>query len=240
MSLIATAVAAAMAHKSLLAAAGVKMMAAQPGFSQRTPIPLASLQQFNPNRADQVEGIWQPYYHKVAYAAAGQASLQFFNVAFAGDYTVTNMPAASFFPAPTAFLVKAIMLNFIPGSTTSQVGTAATRAQNNWIDAVAVANAGYVEFVIGGKVYLRDSPSGRFAPNYTVSGATSMSGTETAGNAGDVQFARAAGRYYEITPLLIPQTQNFSITLYTPTVVAVAAGANIIATMDGFYYRQSQ
>ena len=70
----------------------------------RTPLPLAQLQNYNPNRPDQIEAIWQPFYHKVAYAAAGQASLQFFNVAFSGDYTVTNMPAAAFFPAPTAFL----------------------------------------------------------------------------------------------------------------------------------------
>lgn len=205
----------------------------------RNPLPLSQLQNYNPNRADQIEAIWQPFYHKVAYAAAGQAALQFFNVAFAGDYTVTNMPAAAFFPAPTAFLCCAIMLNFIPGSTTSQVGTAAARAENNWIDTVAVANAGYVEFVIGGKVYLRDSPSGRFAPNYTVNGASAINGAGNTGSA-DVQFARAAGRYYEITPFLIPQTQNFSVTLYTPTVQAVQAGANVIATMDGFYYRQSQ
>jgi hypothetical protein len=205
----------------------------------RTPLPLSQLQSYNPNRPDQIEAIWQPFYHKVAYAAAGQAALQFFNVAFSGDYTVTNMPAAAFFPAPTAFLCCAIMLNFLPGSSISQVGTAAARAENNWIDTVAIANGGYVEFVIGGKVYLRDSPSGRFAPNYSVSGATAINGAGNTGSA-DVQFARAAGRYYEITPFLVPQTQNFSITLYTPTVIAVQAGANIIATMDGFYYRQSQ
>jgi hypothetical protein len=205
----------------------------------RTPLPLSQLQNYNPNRPDQIEAIWQPFYHKVAYAAAGQASLQFFNVAFSGDYTVTNMPAAAFFPAPTAFLCCAIMLNFIPGATTSQVGTAAARAETNWNDVVAVANAGFIEFVIGGKVYLRDSPSGRFAPNYSIGGATAINGAGNTGSA-DVQYARAAGRYYEITPFLIPQTQNFSITLYTPTVVAVTAGANIIATMDGFYYRQSQ
>lgn len=209
-----------------------------PGYG-RTPLPLSQLQSYNPNRPDQIEAIWQPFYHKVAYATAGQASLQFFNVAFSGDYTVTNMPAASFFPAPTAFLCCAIMLNFIPGATISQVGTAAARAETNWNDTVAVANTGFVEFVIGGKVYLRDSPSGRFAPNYTVNGAAMINGAGNTGSA-DVQFARAAGRYYEITPFLIPQTQNFSVTLYTPTVQAVTAGANVIATMDGFYYRQSQ
>jgi hypothetical protein len=206
----------------------------------RIPVALSDLQQYNPNRADQVEGIWQPFYHKVGYAAAGQSSLVFFNVAFSGDYTVTNMLAAAFFPAPTAFLCTAIMVNFIPGSAVAQVGTAAARQQFNWVDVNAVANGGYIELVIGGKVYLRDSPSGRFAPNYTIAGATSQSGTETAGNAGDVQFARAAGRYYEVTPFLIPQTQNFSLTLYTPTVIAVQAGANVIATLDGFFYRQSQ
>lgn len=205
----------------------------------RNPLPLSQLQNYNPNRADQIEAIWQPFYHKVGYAAAGQAALQFFNVAFAGDYTITNMPAAAFFPAPTAFLCTAIMLNFIPGATTSQVGTAAARAETNWNDVVNVANVGYVEFVIGGKVYLRDSPSGRFAPNYSIGGATAINGAGNTGSA-DVQFARAAGRYYEITPFLIPQTQNFSVTLYTPTVQAVTAGANVIATMDGFYYRQSQ
>jgi hypothetical protein len=205
----------------------------------RNPIPLSQLQSYNPNRPDQIEAIWQPFYHKVAYPTTGQAALQFFNVAFSGDYTVTNMPAAAFFPAPTAFLCTAIMLNFQPGASISQIGTAAARAEANWIDAVAVANGGYVEFVIGGKVYLRDSPSGRFAPNYTVQGTAMINGAGNTGSA-DVQFARAAGRYYEITPFLIPQTQNFSITLYTPTLVTVTNAANVIATMDGFYYRQSQ
>jgi hypothetical protein len=207
----------------------------------RMPIPLASLAQYNPNRADQIEGIWQPFYHKVAYATAGQASLQFFNVPFAGDYTVTNMLAASNFPAPTAFLVTAIMLNFIPGSPIASTAAAPSAAQeSNWTDVVAVAQGGYVEFVIGGKVYLRDSPSGKFAPNYTIAGAAAFGGTLTAPALSSIAYARAAGRYYEITPFLIPQTQNFSVTLYTPTVIAVAAGAFVIATMDGFYYRQSQ
>lgn len=213
-------------------------MRRSPAFG-RTPIPLSQLQNYNPNRPDQIEAIWQPFYHKVTYPTTGQAALQFFNVAFSGDYTVTNMPAAAFFPAPTCFLCCAIMLNFQPGATISQIGTAAARAEANWIDTVAVANAGYVEFVIGGKVYLRDSPSGRFAPNYTVNGVAMINGAGNTGSA-DVQFARAAGRYYEITPFLIPQTQNFSITLYTPTVVTVTNAGTVLATMDGFYYRQSQ
>ena len=217
------------------------MAGPQIGAGSRIPIPLSDLQQYNPNRADQVEGIWQPFYHNQAYAAAGQASLVFFNVAFSGNYTVTNMPNAAFFPAPTAFLCRALMLNFIPGNPVAQSGGASAAAQtNNWADVVAVANGGYLEFVIGGKVYLRDSPSGRFAPNYSVSGAFAAAGTFAAGSGTTAAYARAASRYYEITPFLIPQTQNFSVTLYTPTAVAVQAGASVICTMDGFYYRQSQ
>jgi hypothetical protein len=211
------------------------------GGGSRIPLPLSSLQQFNPNRADQVEGIWQPFYHKQAYAAAGQASLVFFNVAFAGDYTVTNMPNAAFFPAPTAFLCRALMLNFIPGNAFAQSGGAPAAAQvANLNDVLAVANGGYIEFVIGGKVYLRDSPSGRFAPNYGISAAVAVGATLTAPAQTTFDYARAAGRYYEITPFLIPQTQNFSVTLYTPTVIPVSVAGTVIATMDGFYYRQSQ
>lgn len=207
----------------------------------RMPLPLSALQNYNPNRPDQIESIWQPFYHKVAYPTTGQAALQFFNVAFSGDYTVTNMPAAAFFPAPTAFLCVAIMINFLPGLPPAVDATApAATSVENWNDVVKIANAGYVEFVIGGKVYLRDSPSGKFAPNYTINGVASSSGTYTAPAETVVNYARAAGRYYEITPFLIPQTQNFSITLYTPTLQTITTAGNVITTMDGFYYRQSQ
>jgi hypothetical protein len=211
------------------------------GGGSRIPLPLSALQAYNPNRADQVEGIWQPFYHKVTYLAAGQASLQFFNVAFSGDYTVTNMPAAAFFPAPTAFFVRALMLNFIPGNAFAVSGAAPAASQvANFNDVLAVANGGYVEFVIGGKVYLRDSPSGRFAPNYGINAALAVGATLTAPAQTVFDYARAAGRYYEITPFLIPQTQNFSVTLYTPTAIPVSVNGSVIATMDGFYYRQSQ
>lgn len=211
------------------------------GFSQRTPIPLEALQNYNPNRADQVEGYWQPFYHKQVYAAAGQSSLVFFNVAFSGDYTVTNMLSPAFFPAPSAFLCKQIMVNFIPGNAVTTAAAAPVAAQlANWADVVAVAQSGYLEFQIGGKVYLRDSPIGRFAPNYSVSGAAAIGATLTAPAQSVIAYARAASRIYEITPFLVPQTQNFSVTLFWPTVVPITVAGTVITTMDGFYYRQSQ
>jgi hypothetical protein len=133
------------------------------------------------------------------------------------------------------------MLNFIPGNPITTTAAAPTAAQEaNWSDVVAVAQGGYVEFVIGGKVYLRDSPSGKFAPNYTINGVAAFGGTLTAPALSTIAYARAAGRYYEITPFLIPQTQNFSVTLYEPTLIPVSVNGLVIATIDGFYYRQSQ
>jgi hypothetical protein len=213
----------------------------------RSPLPLSQLNQYNPNRPDQIEAIWQPQYDLPVgnYATTGQSSLAFFQVPFGSGstpktYAQTNLQLGGQFPAPTAFLVTAIMVLYTPAATTSQVATAAARAATNWNDVVSVGNSGYLEFSIGGKVYLRDAPIGKFAPNFSFSGVAALSGTQTAGNQGDVQYARAAGRYYEITPFLIPQTQNFSVTLYWPTLATVSAASNIGVIMDGFLYRQSQ
>ena len=209
----------------------------------RSPLPLSALNSYNPNRPDQIEAIWQPQYDFQTYAQAGATNQAFFQVPFGSGgktYANTNLQLGGQFPAPTAFLCTAIMVVFEPGNTVSQVATAAARAQTNWLDTVAVANSGYLEFAIGGKTYLRDAPIGKFAPNFSISGVAAMSGTQTAGNQGDVNYARAAGRYYEITPFLIPQTQNFSVTLYWPTAVAVTIAGTIGVILDGFLYRQSQ
>jgi len=221
------------------------------GWSNRNQPPaLNELARYNPNRPDSAEGIWQPFYHFQAYAQLGQTQLSFFQnpVGQSGlTYADTNMTSAGLFPAPTAFFCTGIMVVFNPGNTVSQgaVGSATPRALTNWLDAVAVANSGFLEFSIGSKVYLRDAPIGKFAPNFTVQGAAAaalMPTTAglTAPQTVDVNFARAAGRYYSITPFLIPQTQNFIVTLNWPTAVAVTVAGRIGVILDGFYYRQSQ
>jgi hypothetical protein len=224
-------------------AANITAAARRGGFTRGNPPPLSSLSQYNPNRPDQIEAIWQPQYDFQPTVAAGSATQAFFQVPFGSGgktYASTNMQLGGQFPAPTAFLCTAIMLPYFPAATPSQVGTAAARAATNWNDAVIIANGGYVEFTIGGKVYLRDAPIGKFAPNFSVGGAFALSGTETAGNQGDIQFARAIGRYYEITPFLIPQTQNFALTIYQPVLLVTSAIGVQGAIMDGFLYRQSQ
>lgn len=214
------------------------------GYAQgRSPLPVDALSQYNPNRPNATEAIWQPFYHFQSYAAAGQTSLTFFQQPkgqLANGYADTNMEAAGFFPAPTAFLCTAVMIAFFPAGNPSSTSVTQIAASSYWNDAVAVANTGYVEMLIGSKVYLRDAPTGKFPPNFTVNGVYGGYGTMTASAVGSTGFARAAGRYCEITPFLIPQSQNFNVTIYWPTAQAVSATGRIGVILDGFYYRQSQ
>lgn len=210
----------------------------------RSPLPLASLAQYNPNRPDATEALWQPYYDRQSYGTAGATSFSFFqtpNGQGGKTFADTNMLAAGQFPAPTAFLCTAIQVVFYPGALASITGTQGA-VSSFWNDTLAVSNAGYLEFVIGSKPYLRDAPVGKFAPNFTINGVAGAGvGAATAGTVvQSTNFARAAGRYYEITPLLIPQNQNFSVTLYYPTAVAVTVTGSIQCILDGFFYRQSQ
>lgn len=210
----------------------------------RAPMSLAQLAAYNPNRPDATEAIWQPFYDFQSYASAGTNQQTFFQVpvgsgATPKTYADTNMQLAGQFPAPTAFLCTAIMVYFDPGAADSTTQTTAA-AQTNINDVIAVSNSGYLEFTIGGKVYLRDAPLGKFAPNFTINGFASISANFTAPVLTQTGFARAAGRYYEITPFLIPQSQNFNVTLYWPTVQSTVSTGRIGIIMDGFYYRQSQ
>lgn len=213
------------------------------GYAQsRSPIPISQLQQYNPNRPDATEAIWQPFYHFQSYAAAGQSNLTFFQTpkgSASGGYADTNMEQAGTFPAPTAFLCTAIMVVYMPGGNPSTTGTQGA-VSAYWNDSVLVSNSGYLELTIGSKVYMRDAPVGKFPPNFTVGGFGFSMGNSTAGVIAQTGYARAQGRYAEITPFLIPQSQNFNVTLYWPTAQAVAATGRIGVVLDGFYYRQSQ
>ena len=208
----------------------------------RTPMALSQLTQYNPNRPDAVEAVWQPTYHFQSYGTAGATSFTFFSVPFGSapaGYDDTNMQLASQFPSPQAFLVTAIMVCFFPGATASATSTTAV-AQTNINDVIAIANTGRLEFNIGSKNYLRDAPVGKFAPNFTVNGFTALLGTTTAPNLIQTGFARAAGRYYEITPILIPQSQNFQVQLLYGTAQTVSTTGRVGVILDGFLYRQSQ
>lgn len=220
--------------------------------NRSSPPPLGSLARYNPNRADSVEGVWQPFYDFQAYAAAGQLQLQFFQVpqGQAGKTRAdTNMTNAGMFPNPTAFFCTAVMVAHFPANDVTVASVTVQRQLANWQDAVDVAESGWLELQIGSKVYLIDAPIGKFAPNFTVGGEAAVAIAIMPTTAGltapvipqtDVDFARAQGRYYAITPFLIPPTQNFSVTLNWPALVTTVTEGRIGVILDGFWYRQSQ
>lgn len=225
--------------------AQVITMPSRGGYSRSNPPTADQLQQFNPNRPGSLEVIWQPAYDYQAYAQAGQTQLLFFQVpqGQAGKTPAdTSMVLAGQFPAPTGQFVTAVQVPFFPLNTVSQAATAATRVQTNVSDVVAVANSGYLQLVIGSKPYLTDAPIGKFPPNFGIDlfSAMASTGANATTNVGDVNYARAKGRYAEITPFFIPQTQNFSVGLFWPAAVAVTIAGRIGVILDGFYYRQSQ
>lgn len=229
-------------------------VAGRSGWINRSQPPsLDSLQRYNPNLPNSVEGIWQPFYDFQTYAAAGQTELLFFQVPQGqssktrGD---TNMTNAGMFPSPTAFFVTGIMVPFFPGNDPSVASISAQRALANWEDAIRVAEqSSYLEFSIGSKIYLTDAPLGKFPPNFTVGGVAAVTMAIMPTTAGltapvlpqtDVNFARAQGRYYEITPFLIPATQNFQVALRWPVAITVTVAGRIGVILDGFWFRNSQ
>lgn len=217
--------------------------------NRNKPPSLNSLQAFTPNRPDAVESIWQPQYDFQTYAMAGQLQLNFFQVPVGQSSKTladTNMTNAGMFPSPSAFFVTGIMVCFIPGNTVSQGAIASTpRALSNLVDVAAVANAGYLQLSIGAKTYLTDAPLGKFPPNFSIGGlvAVALMPTTaglTAASSNDANFARASGRYYEITPFLIPATQNFNVQLNWAALAPVTAAGRIGVILDGFLFRNSQ
>ena len=231
------------------AAASTGQSAPPLAYTGRVPNTVDDLSQYNPNRPDAIEAIWQPQFDFQSYPTSGQTQLSFFQVQQGQSgktYADTNMTLGGQFPSPTAFLCTAIMVFFFPNyaGAVSNVATAAT-ANANANDAVKVYHSGWFEFTIGSKVYLRDAPLGKFPPNVGIGGlqALAISQYDQAAasvNQVSVDIAQAIGRYAEITPLLIPMNQNFVVTLNWPTDVTVTNTGRIGVTLDGFYYRQSQ
>jgi len=213
-------------------------------FTGRVPQDISQLQQYNPNQPNAIEAVWQPFYDFQSYATTGSTQQLFFQIPKGQSSKTdadTNMTLAGQFPAPTAFLLTAIMVIFEPNSAGNPATTAAAATVNaNINDVVRVANSGYLQLTIGSKVYLSDAPIGKFPPNFGIGGLQALAGTYAAGTQITVDYARSIGRYYEITPLLIPMNQNFSVALNWPTAVTVAATGRIGVILDGFYYRLSQ
>ncbi len=212
-----------------------------------------SLNQFAVNRGGEYEGIRQTLFDFQTYAAAGQTSLNFFQVPQGqSSKTIadTNMELAGTLPAPKHFLVQSIEIYFLPPDSPVTISnTAATDVivSNHANDVWAFAEGGSLDFFIGSKSYLEEAPLMRFPPKTRLDTefgvGFQMKQTAAADEAGQItmDYATMAGRPYFIDPfVLLTPTQNFNVKLSWPAAVAVSANARVGVVLDGILYRLSQ
>lgn len=211
------------------------------------PPSLAALGNYAVNREGQNEVIWQPTYDYQTYDTLGHSQLTFFQRTVGSDGTTlanTNMRGQGQFPAPQEFLIVGLQVVFIPGNVVAQANVGVATAQENWNDADDVMNGdAWLELFIGSKPYLQDGPLSKFTQQFRLGGVADQSmATPTTGAAGItfLDYVTHAGRYYAITPVRLPTTQNFNVSLNFPTLIPVSADAKIGVILDGFLYRLSQ
>lgn len=210
----------------------------------------AQLGKYSVNR-EGWEAIRQSIYDYQVYAAAGQSQLSFFTSPLGGLRTLTdtNMTLAGQLPKNQEFLVQSIEVFFSPTTPTvaaqmpAFTGALASAAIVN--DAYIVGRGGNLVLTIGSKPYLQEAPLGRFPQkaSFGVEGAASDSSTAGAVNQSRNVFGKWSGRPYLLDPaaLLLPENQNFAVTLSWPEgVQAIANPGRIGVILDGILYRRSQ
>lgn len=213
---------------------------------------IAELKQYAVNQPGVYEITRQTLYDFASYAAAGQTSLNFFQLpqGQAGKTKAdTNMETAGSLPSPKHFIVSSIEIMFFPGVEPGQYSSAGLVATEFANDVYALMKGGFLDFFIGSKSYLTEAPLGKFPPKtgLEIAAAYAVDRKQTtAANATDqlsMDYARLCGRPYYIEPeITIVPTQNFNVTLNWPVAIPLPSGqpARIGVVLDGLLYRLAQ
>ncbi len=211
----------------------------------------AALSKYSVNRPGW-EAVQQSLYDFQAYAAAGQSQLGFFATpAGSGGKTLsdTNMTLAGQLPKNQEFLIQSVEVFFTPTQPTvaAQMPAAfgAQVAAQIVNDAYIVGRSGNLNMTIGSKPYLQEAPIGRFPAKAHFCLDAALADVTTAGASLQSRIAYAfwTGRPYLLdkAPLLLPENQNFSVTLNWPEgVQAITNPGRIGVILDGILYRRSQ
>ena len=196
---------------------------------------IEALRQFAVNRAGDVEEITWSLYDFAVYAAAGQTGLTLFQSPLGQNGKTiidTNLDSAGAVPKGQNFLVQGISIEFFPGVPIESV------AMNDYVDDVQdVLSGGALEFTVGSKKYVKQSPLGLFPPTY---GQEGYAAATTA--AQNIVFGQNKGKLYEIIPVDLTSNQNFKVELVWPTVVALpsAVAGRIGCRLHGRLFRNAQ
>lgn len=211
----------------------------------------AELSRYSVNRPGW-EAVKQTLYDFQAYAAAGQSQLTFFALPVGQSSKTlsdTNMTLAGQLPKNQEFLVQSIEIAFYPTTPTVAAGMpsffGAQAAQVIVNDAYIVGRAGNLTLTIGAKPYLQEAPLGRFPAKAQFDVSAALADATTAGAALQTRtgYGKWAGRPYLLdpAPLLLPENQNFSVSLNWPEgVQAISNPGRIGVILDGILYRRSQ
>ena len=211
----------------------------------------AQLSKYSVNRPGW-EAIRQSLYDYNAYPAAGVNTLNFFaQPQGQGGKTLsdTNMTLAGQMPKNQEFYLQSIEVVFLPTTPTvaaqmpAAAGAEAAALLVN--DAYIFGRSGNLTLTIGSKPYLQEAQMGRFPAKTHFAIDAAMSDTTTAGAAQDnrVAFGFWTGRPYHLdpAPLLLPENQNFSVSLNWPEgLQAISNPARVGVILDGILYRRSQ
>ena len=210
----------------------------------------AALSKYSVNRPGW-EAIKQSLYDFQAYQAAGVSTLTFFSTPVGGTKTLsdTNLTLAAQLPKNQEFLVQSIEVVFHPSTPTvaaampSFFGAQAAQVLIN--DAYIFGRSGNLTLTIGSKPYLQEAPLGRFPQKarFDLSAALADATTAAAALQTRTGFGFWTGRPYLLdpAPLLLPENQNFSVSLNWPEgAQAISNPARIGVILDGIMYRRSQ
>jgi len=207
------------------------------------PIPeQGSLERYRANQSDQLEVLYAPLYDTLTYLAAGQAVMNFFQVPVSGTKTLvsTNMVLGGQLPAPQAFLCTGISLDLIPAALPGRAGATVLATNINDVWEVMTGQA-WLQLVIGTKPQITEGMLGKFCSSWGLKGLGAVTlGGETGDDANIIDYATTEGEPYNVVPFVIPSTQNFGVTINTPTVIAITADARLQCTLHGYLYRAVQ
>jgi hypothetical protein len=189
----------------------------------------------------QMEMLTQPLYSYQLYPAAGAQVLTFFQNANTGAVTLedTNMQLPGQLPAPQAFLIQAIGVDFLSGLTAAApviFGAQAATGQAN--DMFSVLRRGVFTLTVGSKDYGTVAPLMALPPRSHMGASFGASDATTAGANMQLRMnvGYAQGPVWQINPILLQPSMAFRATISFPGGAVALPSTDALARIGVIFY----